>query len=742
MANLSNINGKFVVEQTTGFVGVGTTDPSYPIEVLNASAEIALNASGGSIYRVQSDSASNFIIRKEGVGDRLVISSGGSATFANRVNAGESFGALKNGADTVADGPFFRLTNAAQTRQQLFQLDASNNIDYWYYNGSTWTQTISLLNNGGATFAGDVTLSGIQKKIIFNTPFRYIQDARSGADYLTIAQNSFAAGIQLGFDNTVGGGFGPTMTIIPSGVTNNAGSVGIGTTSPVQKFHLQATGTSYVHIGNDTTGAAAGDGADIGFFTSQTSLQIVNRENDAMVLSTNGTERMRISSDGKVTIGNTASVQPLTVAGNVLFRTTTVDGFENRFQFLPGGAGDPGNFYIYNAVETATVRINAGGDSYFNGGNVGIGNSPASDAKLEVWNGNLRVRGDQNNYIQLSNVAGNTKASLGNAGNEGDLSLYTSGNVKTVYLSSYYNSYINSSGGNLGIGTTAINGSFGASNTILAVKGKTSGGEGIIQITGLGNNATDNVGALTFHSQAEADPMCSIRSIRGTGDDVGSMAFLTNNGGTEAQRMSILYTGEIVLAAAETTAISTDPINSLGTVNRSGLASGAYARLVMQERAGNWISFTTSSAHYGTISRSGSGVNYGSNSDYRLKENVLDLTNCIDKVKLLSPKTFNFIDRPNITVNGFLAHEVQEVVSEAVSGEKDGVITTGNVINDSDGVVLEQNVIEPEELKKGTSYIVIKTEPEYQQIDQAKLVPLLVGAIQELEARLKILENK
>ena len=57
MANLSNINGKFVVEQTTGYVGVGTTDPNYPIEVLNASAEIALNASGGSIYRVQSDSA-------------------------------------------------------------------------------------------------------------------------------------------------------------------------------------------------------------------------------------------------------------------------------------------------------------------------------------------------------------------------------------------------------------------------------------------------------------------------------------------------------------------------------------------------------------------------------------------------------------------------------------------------------------------------------------------------------------
>ena len=75
MANLSNINGKFVVEQTTGYVGVGTTDPNYPIEVLNASAEIALNASGGSIYRLQSDSTDSFRINKNGVGDKLVINS-------------------------------------------------------------------------------------------------------------------------------------------------------------------------------------------------------------------------------------------------------------------------------------------------------------------------------------------------------------------------------------------------------------------------------------------------------------------------------------------------------------------------------------------------------------------------------------------------------------------------------------------------------------------------------------------
>ena len=49
MANLSNINGKFVVEQTTGYVGVGTTDPNFLIEAAGANSEIALNSTSASI---------------------------------------------------------------------------------------------------------------------------------------------------------------------------------------------------------------------------------------------------------------------------------------------------------------------------------------------------------------------------------------------------------------------------------------------------------------------------------------------------------------------------------------------------------------------------------------------------------------------------------------------------------------------------------------------------------------------
>ena len=78
MANLSNINNKFVVEQTTGYVGIGTTDPNFLIEAAGTNSEIALNSTSASIYRVRSTSNDEFIITKNGVADRLVISGGGN----------------------------------------------------------------------------------------------------------------------------------------------------------------------------------------------------------------------------------------------------------------------------------------------------------------------------------------------------------------------------------------------------------------------------------------------------------------------------------------------------------------------------------------------------------------------------------------------------------------------------------------------------------------------------------------
>ena len=132
----------------------------------------------------------------------------------------------------------------------------------------------------------------------------------------------------------------------------------------------------------------------------------------------------------------------------------------------------------------------------------------------------------------------------------------------------------------------------------------------------------------------------------------------------------------------------------------------------------------------GDISTTASGVSYNSSSDYRLKENVDYDWDATTRLKQLKPARFNFIaDETNTLVDGFLAHEVQDIVPEAVSGEKDAM--TAEVLYK-----------EGDELPEGKSVGDVK-EPSIinpQGIDQSKLVPLLVKTIQELEARIAALE--
>ena len=131
------------------------------------------------------------------------------------------------------------------------------------------------------------------------------------------------------------------------------------------------------------------------------------------------------------------------------------------------------------------------------------------------------------------------------------------------------------------------------------------------------------------------------------------------------------------------------------------------------------IGFYNPNGLVGGIETNGSATIFLTSSDYRLKENVVDMTGAIDRVKALQPKRFNFIvDEDDTTVDGFLAHEVSDVIPEAISGEKDATET----YTDDDGVEQTRDV--------------------YQGIDQSKLVPLLTGALQEAIAKIEALETR
>ena len=112
----------------------------------------------------------------------------------------------------------------------------------------------------------------------------------------------------------------------------------------------------------------------------------------------------------------------------------------------------------------------------------------------------------------------------------------------------------------------------------------------------------------------------------------------------------------------------------------------------------------------GSIRSNASSTAFNTSSDYRLKENEVAISDGITRLKQLKPYKFNFKVETDKTVDGFFAHEVSSIVPEAISGEKDAVKEDGTIIP--------------------------------QQIDQAKLVPLLTSALQEAITKIETLEAR
>jgi len=170
--------------------------------------------------------------------------------------------------------------------------------------------------------------------------------------------------------------------------------------------------------------------------------------------------------------------------------------------------------------------------------------------------------------------------------------------------------------------------------------------------------------------------------------------------------------------------------------------NGGYACLVIHNTGLNTV---------GSITQNGSNASFNTSSDYRLKENVDYAWDAKTRFKQLKPARFNWIrDETNTLQDGFLAHEVEDIVPEAVKGTKDEVKDTiSNVVLNASSVKIDENITEQEWIagkedgtyEADTTWVASYAEPIYQQIDHSKLVPLLVKTIQELEARITTLEN-
>nr|BAR35099.1 hypothetical protein [uncultured Mediterranean phage uvMED] len=236
-----------------------------------------------------------------------------------------------------------------------------------------------------------------------------------------------------------------------------------------------------------------------------------------------------------------------------------------------------------------------------------------------------------------------------------------------------------------------------------------------------GNNIT-GTGQIQLASGSASAPTIRFANSSNTGIySDGAGIFNISTGGTE--RLEINASGEIGIAGAP---VSGKKLNVGGVLAGTTFQMGSYNTITgagANYNAGlTFTSFSSASTPYkmiefkllngtsrGNISIGFYSTYYNTSSDYRLKENLQDVHDATAKVLSLKPCSFNWIGADH-RVDGFLAHELAEVIPDAVTGVKDGVDDDGN--------------------------------PEYQSIDQSKLVPLLVKTIQELEARITALENE
>jgi hypothetical protein len=603
------------------------------------------------------------------------------------------------------------------------------------------------------------------------------------------------------------------------------------------------TSTPYV-LYQSSTGSQLGY---IGYGSSSNGkLNIVNSNNDDITFFTDNTQRMAVTSAG------------IDVTGTVVADKMFVEGTANTRQWEAGSAGqklaiyayDNSTFYhrletgnatnyqwgTYDNIPIYTITNNTVKTTLLANGKFGLGitgptakmhikdvtNTSGSTTGSTLLRLDNDVNGDlsqQKTFIDFAlfdsnanevpqvrigaEVGPNSDANSTEKEGEGAFVIYTNnattgGTTPTGLNERMRVDYL----GNVGIGTTAP-------------KAKTQFSSG--------GYATPVLGSVPANASMYVTPADTSYGLVVGMDNVAPRTWLQSqhtNGASVAYTLTLQEAGgNVGIGTANATAkltvagdlsvSSTIEVGSL-TPNQDGaievgviaLGTPAIASTTSSTGLMNHIIFDNPNGAVGKINTLNSATSYLTSSDYRLKTDVQAMTGSIDRVKALRPVNFEWVV-DGTRVDGFLAHEAQEVVPEAVDGEKDAMRdqqyveseATGDIYTPAvdatyetiqveltpavdatydeegneltpavdatyeeqqqeltpaiDEVIHSSDVVEPDELEEGqlwreTTEKVMATRqvPDYQGIDQSKIVPLLTSALQDAIAKIEALETR
>ena len=489
---------------------------------------------------------------------------------------------------------------------------------------------------------------------------------------------------------------------------SSAGNVGIGTTNPT------AFGGYTTVVANNSSGSMfelmVGGTRTANIQTSASIANIQTRTNIPIAFDINSSEAMRLTSTG-LGIFTSSPSERLHVNGHIK---------GNSLNMPNNTTSPPSGVTIHKPADnTMAFRINSTEEMRLTSTGLGI-NVTSPNTLLTVGDTNSGGQGVTNKTALFSSDV-STEYNAANNGSFGGITLANSDNTST--RTSVGINLVHGTSGVAAVQSTSTTSQRADLRFITRGAGDVVGERMIIDNDGLVGIGTSSPSALLDLAGQFSDSVNTNLSIEmgnrwgfrvSTSAQDEDLHLDANLGGTPFTCMTwdkVNGNVKIGEGSGATFTVRTSPGAGVWGIS-AGTDANSFSRILISSSgtgSQTKMAFFNTNGEIGSIVTSGSSTAFNTSSDYRLKENVSYDFDATTRLKQLKPARFNFIADANTTVDGFIAHEVQSVVPEAISGEKDAVDEDGN--------------------------------PKYQGIDQAKLVPLLVKTIQELEARITTLEN-
>jgi hypothetical protein len=443
--------------------------------------------------------------------------------------------------------------------------------------------------------------------------------------------------------------------------------IGIGTSSPGAKLDVRS-GSTVFGFQLSTTGTNS--------YTATASTSLTNA--NLQIFGTNGSSGdatgIRLSQGGSFELF-LGGVEEAGGAGAFVFQGYSGSAYAERMRIDSSGnvgigTSSPGQVLEVSKsqdTETQVRVVNANTGSSARSGFVLGNNSNAGAASL------------------LLNSSNNTGLGGANA-----LNMYQGLSAPIAFFTNATERMRITSGGNVGINTTTF------STGYLTIDTKAQAGIDIYR-----SDSSAQYNGIRFRNTTNGSTYGSLgwdsSGLRLDGD-AGTMYFSTS--GTE--RMRINASGEFLYNCTGRTNdapnVAGGRINETNGNEKVRVAADTQVAFQFYSPSGGTAS------PVGTITANASSVSYNTSSDYRLKENIAPMTGALATVTQLKPVTYTWKNTGE-TGQGFIAHELQEVVPDCVTGEKDAV--------DKEG------------------------KPIYQGVDTSFLVATLTSAIQELHEIVK-----